>query len=95
MQYVVHAYDRTDSGALARRMAVRDRHLEGVRKMRRKGTFHFGGALLNCEGKMIGSMMLVEFPSEDDLKEWLDIEPYVQDGVWDRIDIKPFRKAEV
>lgn len=95
MQYVVHAYDPTDEEALMRRMAVRERHLAGVRQMKKAGTFHLGGALLDEEGRMIGSMMLVEFDSPEKLQAWLDVEPYVQEGIWERIDIKPFRRAEV
>jgi uncharacterized protein YciI len=95
MMYVVHAYDHTDSEALARRLTVRERHLEGVRVMKSKGTFHIGGALLDDEERMIGSMMLVEFDSPADLQDWLDVEPYVQEGVWKHIDVKPFRQAQV
>lgn len=95
MQYVVHAYDHTDSEALARRLRVREAHLAGVRIMKANGTFHLGGALLDEEDRMIGSMMLVEFDSGEALQDWLDIEPYVQEGVWNHIDIKPFRMAPV
>ncbi len=95
MKYVVHAYDHTDSEALSRRMAVRGRHLEGVAVMKTKGTFLLGGALLDDEERMIGSMMLMEFESPADLQDWLDVEPYVQEGVWNHIDVKPFRQAQV
>lgn len=95
VQYVVHAYDFTDSGALARRMAIRPDHLDGVRTLRSKGQFHLGGALLNEEGQMMGSMMLVEFDTPGELQDWLDIEPYIVHQVWERWDIKPFRQADV
>ena len=95
MMYVVHAYDHTDPDALARRMAIREQHLEGVRTLRSNGQFHLGGALLNEQGQMFGSMMLVEFETPEDLQAWLDIEPYLRERVWDRVDIKPFRLAQV
>lgn len=93
MQYVVHAYDYPD--AQERRLAVRERHLEGVRQMKADGTFHLGGALLDPAGRMFGSMMLVEFETEDELRAWLDREVYVTERVWERIDVKPFRMAAV
>lgn len=95
MQYVVHAYDFTDGEALDRRMAVRSRHLDGVRVLKANGQFHLGGALLSPEGQMIGSMMLVEFDTPEQLQSWLDEEPYLSERVWEKVDIKPFRMAQV
>ncbi len=93
MQYVVHAYDFPD--ALERRLCVREAHLAHVRKMKADGTFHLGGALLDPEGRMIGSMMLVEFPDDAALQDWLRDEVYVTGRVWEKIDVKPFRMAHV
>ena len=95
MLYVVHAYDGTDSDALDRRMAVRPTHFEGARRLKAEGHFILGGALLDPDGRMIGSMMLLDFTDETQLNEWLSWEPYVQHKVWERIDIKPFRQADV
>jgi uncharacterized protein YciI len=95
MLYVIHAYDHTDEAALGRRMAVRPAHFEGVAKLKEQGFYVLGGALLDPEGGMIGSMMLLDFPSEVELQEWLKIEPYANSEVWDKIDIKPFRKAQM
>ena len=93
MRYVVHALDFPD--ALPRRLAVRERHLEGVRRMKEAGAFHLGGALLDDAGEMIGSMMLVEFDVPEALQAWLDAEVYVTERVWDRIDVRPFRSAAI
>ena len=93
MQYVVHAYDFPD--ALERRLAVRGAHLDGVRRMKAEGTFHLGGALLDSEGRMVGSMMVVEFSLREDLDAWLFREVYVTHKVWERVDVKPFRPAPV
>ena len=93
MQYVVHALDFPD--ALERRLAVREAHLEGIRHMKANGTFHLGGALLNDEGRMIGSMMLIEMPDDAAVQTWLKGEVYVTNRVWDHIDVRPFRPAPV
>ncbi len=96
MKFVVHAYDYTDSEALNRRMSVRPNHFDIVRELKDAGHFILGGALLSPDDKMIGSMMVLEFESEAKLHElWLDHEPYVVGKVWEKIDIKPFRQAQV
>ena len=93
MLYVVHAYDGTDPDAPNRRLAVRPSHFDGARRLKAEGHFILGGALLDPEGQMIGSMLLLDFTDETQLQEWLAWEPYVQHKVWELIDIKPFRQA--
>ncbi len=95
MQYVIHAYDFTDEQALERRMAVRPNHLDTARGLKANGNFIIGGALLDPDGKMIGSMMIVDFESEEQLQQWLQNDPYVTGRVWEKIDVKPFRQAVV
>ncbi|MBO0948915.1 YciI family protein [Fibrella forsythiae] len=95
MLYVVHAYDGTGPNALDHRMTIRPAHFEGARRLKAAGQFILGGALLDPEGRMIGSMMLLDFADEAQLQEWLSWEPYVQNKVWERIDIKPFRQADI
>ncbi|MGA0559639.1 YciI family protein [Larkinella sp. VNQ87] len=95
MRYVVHAYDYTDEQAMDRRMAVRPAHFDGARRLKANGNFVLGGALLDPDGKMIGSLMVVDFDSEEQLNDWLQADPYVTGKVWERIDVKPFRQAEI
>ena len=96
MQFAIHAYDHTDSEALNRRMAVRPNHLDMVKELKAKGHYVLGGALLNPDNKMIGSLMIVEFENETQMNElWLSEEPYILGKVWEKIDIKPFRAAQV
>ncbi len=94
-QYIITAYDFTDSDALNRRMAVRPAHLDGVRKLKESNNFLIGGAILSDAGTMMGSSMIVAFGSEEDLQEYLKEEPYIIGKVWDKIEIKPFRVAAV
>ena len=93
MRFLLYAHDYPD--AIDRRLAVRERHLDGVRRMKAEGTFFFGGALLDDAGGMIGSMMLVEFPDRAALDAWLADEVYVTARVWERVDVHPFREARV
>jgi uncharacterized protein YciI len=93
MQFLLTAYDGQDEMALQRRMNVRAGHLDNVEKMKEDGVFLFGGAILNDEGTMIGSMIVYEFPDRESLDERLKNEPYITGKVWQSIDIRPFRLA--
>ena len=95
MQYVVHAYDHTGPDALDRRMAARPAHLAYVSQLKEKGQFLMGGALLDPEGNMMGSMLIIDMETESQLNEYLESDPYIVQGIWDKIDVKPFRQAKV
>jgi uncharacterized protein YciI len=51
--------------------------------------------MLNDDGKMIGSVMIVQFESEEELQTWQQNEPYITQKVWESYDIKPFKVADV
>jgi len=92
-QFVVIAYDGTDAQALERRLAARPAHLERTKKYKATGKIKFGGAILDAEGKMVGSVMVLDDMSEDEAHKYLADDPYVKDGVWKKVDVKPFRLA--
>ena len=93
MQFLVLAYDGTDKDAKARRAAVRPAHFAGIKPMVERGELRAAGAILDEAGEMIGSVVLAEFPGRVELEAWLSHEPYVSEGVWQKIEIKPFRLA--
>ncbi|WP_105170015.1 YciI family protein [Pseudoalteromonas sp. T1lg23B] len=95
MQFIITAYDHTDSDALNRRLACREAHLEGIKRMIKQGIFLSGGAMLDDQGKMIGSSVHVEFPNREALDSWLTQDPYVSEKVWDRIEICEARLVPV
>ncbi|MGX8687854.1 MAG: YciI family protein [bacterium] len=84
MQFVIKAYD--GAGKLERRMEVRPRHLENMSKI--NGKVICAGGLLDEEGKMKGSLMVMEFESRAVLEEYLKSEPYITDGVWEKVDVE-------
>lgn len=94
-QYLITAYDYTDTDALQRRMNVRPHHLDGAKELREKGNYIVGGAILNEVGKMIGSVMILQFETEEELEAWKQSEPYITQKIWESVDIKPFRVANV
>ena len=93
MQFLVIARDGTDAEALNRRMAARPAHFENARRMKACGQLITGGAMLDAEGRMIGSMLLAEFPDQAALEAAIAADPYVEGQVWQDIEIKPFRVA--
>ncbi len=88
MQFVVIAYDGTDEGALARRMAVREKHLQTGKELYEAGKWLYGAGILDDAGKMIGSMIVCEFPSREEMeKQWLSREAYIAGKVWQKITV--------
>jgi len=93
MHFLVIAHDGTDEGALERRMAVREEHLAVARGLHERGVLQVGGAILSAAGGMIGSAMVIEADSEEQLRELLEADPYRRGGAWRRFEIWPFRRA--
>lgn len=93
MQFLVMAKDGTDEGAIERRRRTRPTHLESIQPLVDSGNVLVGGALLSDAGDMIGSMLLVDFPDRTDVDAWLAGDPYVTGGVWQEIEVTPFRTA--
>jgi uncharacterized protein YciI len=95
MQFLLIAYDGTDPGALERRMRARPEHLEKISVLKKKSEFILGGAILDDKGQMIGSMIVYEFPNREALDRKLKTEPYIVHGVWQKIEIMPYRLANI
>ena len=95
MQWLIIASDGQDEGASNRRLAVREEHLAGARELKSNGNFVIGGAQLDDNGQMIGSMMVVEFDTVEEFQAWLEREPYIHKGVWESVIVTPFRVADV
>ena len=90
MQFIVIAYDGTDEKALERRRAVRPDHLRQAERFHENGQWLYACGILNETGDLIGSMIVCDFASREELqKDWLDHEPYVLGKVWERIAIHP------
>ena len=84
MQFLVKAYD--GAGMLEKRMEVRPRHLEGMKALGKR--IICAGGLLDEEGRMKGSALVMEFENRAALDEYLANEPYVAEGVWRKIDVE-------
>jgi uncharacterized protein len=92
-QFLVLAYDGSDEDASARRRAARPAHFDEIGPRVERKEVLAAGAILDDGGSMIGSVLLVEFPSRTELDGWLSCDPYVTRGVWQSIEVRPFRLA--
>ena len=93
MEFLVVARDGTDDGSIERRQRTRPTHLASIAPLVEGGNVLIGGAILNEAGDMVGSMLLVDFSDRAALDGWLERDPYVVDGVWQEIEVTPFRTA--
>ena len=84
MQFMIKALD--GEGKLAKRMEVRPRHLEGMEKLR--SNIICAGGLLDDEGKMKGSVLILDFQSRAELDSYLAAEPYVVEQVWEKVEVE-------
>ena len=87
MNFLVQGYDGTDDKAYERRQNARDGHLENMKKLRENKQILFAVAMLNSEGKMCGSTMIMEFANRTELDAWLEKEPYVTGKVWEKVEV--------
>ena len=84
MQYIIRAYD--GENMLEKRMEVRPRHLEGIAKLGSQVVV--AGGLLDEMGRMKGSVLVLEFPDRTALDVYLNQEPYMVEGVWEKIEVE-------
>lgn len=95
MQFVVIGRDGDDEAALSRRMAAREAHLQQCAQMQSEGRALYAAGLFADDGRMNGSVMVVDFASRSDLDDWLAREPYVLGDVWRQIEVVPCAVAPI
>jgi uncharacterized protein YciI len=93
MGYVILGWDGEDAAALARRAAVRDRHLEVITRWVAAGRLHLAVPLFRADGTAAGSIMILNDEDELGAREYLLEEPFAREGVWLSYQMRPFRIA--
>ena len=97
MWYVIHATDREDS--LEARKAARPAHLERLQALVGQGRLLVAGPMPNIDAVdpgsagFSGSTVIAEFDSLEAAQQWAASDPYVEAGVYDYVDVRPFIKA--
>jgi hypothetical protein len=93
MLYAIVARDVPNSAGL--RPRVRPMHLAYLQPLLDKGRVVFAGPNPAIDSPdpgpagFTGSIIIAEFASLDDARAWSDADPYVVEGVFAEVDIKP------
>lgn len=87
MQFVIIAHDGADQEAPQRRQKARADHIQNTDQNMQH--MIMGVATLDDKGGMNGSVMVVDFPTREDLDAWLKSEPYVVQDVWREVTVLP------
>jgi uncharacterized protein YciI len=90
MLFVFMGMDRPGDGAEVRRRN-RAAHLQFV--VENESKFRYGGALLDDDQKMVGSLMMVELPDRQALDEFLKTEPYSRAGLFEPYVVRETRQV--
>lgn len=94
MHFAIIARDSKAPGTREKRLVSRPEHMEGLKIMKADGRVVDGGAMLDGDGNMVGSVMLLDFPDRAALDAYVATEPYKRDGVWGEVDIIEMRLVD-
>jgi uncharacterized protein YciI len=88
MFFVLVCHDKP--GALALRMENRADHLAYVEKT---GVVAQAGPLLDDDGGMIGSLIVLDVADRSAARAWADGDPYAKAGLFDRVEFYPWKRV--
>ena len=97
MLYMIIGTDIENS--LERRMAVRPAHVERLKALQAEGRLILAGpnpAIDSAdpgEAGFSGSLIVAEFDSLEAAQAWADADPYISNGVYANVIVKPFNKV--
>ncbi len=95
--YALIGQDRENS--LQLRQQVRPAHLARVAELSAQGRIVVAGpfpaidADEGVEGGFTGSLIVAEFESLEEARQWFSEDPYVREGVFETHDVRPFRQV--
>jgi len=95
--YVIEGYDGQD--VLGARLAARAAHLARLQALQAQGRLLLAGPCPAIDTEdpgaagFSGSVVIASFDDLDAARAWADADPYVAAGVYQRVDVRPFRKV--
>jgi uncharacterized protein YciI len=87
MLFVIIGHDGPQGASL--RPSVRPAHLENLRPLVERGKVIVGGPFTDGSG----SLIVAEFDSEAAAEQFAANDPYTKQGVFERVEVKPFRQV--
>ena len=97
MLYAIIGEDRADS--LSARLAARPAHVERLKTLQEEGRLLVAGPCPAIDSPdpgpagFSGSLIIAEFASLEAARAWADADPYIAAGVYEKVTVKPFKKA--
>ena len=97
MLYAIVGKDRP--GTLAQRLAARPAHVARLQALQADGRLILAGPFPAIDSPepgpagFSGSLIVAEFESLVAAQAWADADPYVAAGVYEKVTVRPFRKA--
>ena len=97
MLYAIISEDIENS--LEKRLGARPAHIERVKKLVNEGRLLIAGPHPAIDSEdpgdngFTGSLIIAEFDSLESAQEWANDDPYVKAGVYQKVNVKPFKKV--
>lgn len=97
MFYAIIAEDTANS--LEKRLAARPAHIERLNKLRDEGHLLLAGPHPAIDSEdpgeagFSGSLIVAEFATLEEAREWAAADPYREAGVYQNVTVKPFKKV--
>ena len=97
MLYAITGQDTP--GSLEKRLAARPAHVARLQAMQDDGRLILAGPFPAVDSSdpgaagFSGSLIVAEFASLQAAVEWAQADPYVADGVYAHVEVKPFKKT--
>ena len=87
MLFALVAHDRPDS--VDRRISIRPEHLQHLESL--GDSLLLAGPFLNDKGEGVGSVMVIEAASLEEARAIFGRDPFMREGLFDQVTIKPWR----
>ncbi len=97
MWYAIIAEDAPNS--LEKRLQARPQHLDRLKSLQDAGRLLLAGPFPAIDSNdpgtngYSGSLIVAEFNTLDEAKEWANKDPFSINGVYQQVSVKPFRKT--
>lgn len=97
MLYAIIGHDKPDS--LSARLTARPAHLARLQRLQDEGRLVLAGpfpAIDNVDpgpAGFSGSLIVASFHSLEEAQSWADADPYMDAGVYQQVEVRPFRQT--
>ena len=88
MHFLVLAWDAPNEEGVARRDATRAAHTASIYELWEQGHVVLGAGILDDDGVIRGSLVVVDYPSRPDVDGYLSTEPFATEGVWEQVEVR-------